>query len=42
MSSLTCYSDKTKQYGWGNCYNASNNFDFNSPAKMADGRLWSQ
>lgn len=42
MSSLTCYSDKTKQYGWENCYNASNNYDFNSPAKMADGRLWSQ
>ena len=42
MSSLTCYSDKTKQYGWENCYNASNNYDFNSPAKMSDGRLWSQ
>ena len=42
MSSLTCYSDKTKQYGWEKCYNASNNYDFNSPAKMADGRLWSQ
>jgi hypothetical protein len=42
MSSLTCYSDNKKQYGWENCYNASNNYDFNSPAKMADGRLWSQ
>jgi len=42
MSSLTCYSDKTKQYGWENCYNASNNYDFNSPAKMSDGRLWSE
>jgi len=42
MSSLTCYSDKTKQYGWENCYSASNNYDFNSPAKMSDGRLWSQ
>jgi hypothetical protein len=42
MSSLTCYSDKTKQYGWENCYNASNNYNFNSPAKMSDGRLWSQ
>lgn len=42
MSSLTCYSDKTKQYGWENCYNASNNYDFNSPARMTDGRLWSQ
>jgi hypothetical protein len=38
MSSLTCYSDKTKQYGWENCYSASNNYDFNSPAKMSDGR----
>jgi len=42
MSSLTCYSDKTKQYGWDNCYSASNNYDFNSPPKMADGRIWSQ
>jgi hypothetical protein len=42
MSSLTCYSENKKQYGWENCYNASNNYDFNSPAKMADGRLWSQ
>lgn len=42
MSSLTCYSDKTKQYGWENCYPASNNYDFNSPARMSDGRLWSQ
>jgi hypothetical protein len=42
MSSLTCYSDKTKQYGWENCYSASNNYEFNSPAKMSDGRLWSQ
>lgn len=42
MSSLTCYSDKIKQYEWKNCYTASNNYDFNFPAKMADGRLWSQ
>jgi hypothetical protein len=43
MSSQTCYSDnKSKKYGWENCYSASNNYDFNSPAKMADGRLWSQ
>lgn len=42
MSSLTCYNDKTKQHGWENCFNASNNYDFNSPAKMSDGRLWSQ
>jgi len=43
MSSLTCYSDnKTNQYGWENCYSASNNYNFNSPARMSDGRLWSQ
>jgi hypothetical protein len=42
MSSLTCYSDKTKQYGWENCYSASNNYDFNFPPVMKDGRLWSQ
>jgi hypothetical protein len=42
MSSLTCYTDNKKQYGWENCFNASNNYHFNSPAKMADGRLWSQ
>ena len=44
MSSLTCYSDNngSKKYGWENCYSASNNFLFNSPAQMADGRLWSQ
>ena len=44
MSSLTCYSDNngSKKYGWENCYSASNNFIFNSPAQMADGRLWSQ
>ena len=43
MSSLTCYSDnKSKQYGWGNCYSASNNYNFNSPAIMSDGRVWNQ
>jgi hypothetical protein len=43
MSSWTCYSDdKTKKFGWENCYSASNNYQFNSPAKMSDGRLWSQ
>ena len=43
MSSQTCYSDnKTQKYGWENCYSASNNYDFNSPSKMSDGRLWSQ
>lgn len=42
MSSLTCYSDKTKQYGWENCYNASNNIDFNFPPILSDGRLYCQ
>jgi hypothetical protein len=43
MSSLTCYSDNnSKKYGWENCYSASNNYDFNSPPKMSDARLWSQ
>ena len=42
MSSLTCYSDKTKEKSWVKCYSASNNYDFNFPAKMADGRIWSQ
>ena len=42
MSSLTCYSgDKTKKYGWENCYNASNNYNFNYPPLMSDGRNWS-
>ena len=27
---------------WATCYSGSNNIDFNFPAKMADGRLWSQ
>lgn len=43
MSGRNCYSENnSKQYGWENCYSASNNYNFNSPAKMADGRLWSQ
>jgi hypothetical protein len=42
MSWATSYSDSNKQYGWENCYSSSNNIDFNSPAKMSDGRLWSQ
>jgi hypothetical protein len=43
MSWATNYErNNSKQYGWENCYSASNNIDFNSPAKMADGRLWSQ
>jgi hypothetical protein len=43
MSSFTCYSDdKTKNYGWENCYSASNNYNFNFPPIMADGRNWAQ
>jgi hypothetical protein len=43
MSSLTCYSDSnSKKFGWENCYSGSNNYNFNQPAIMADGRLWSQ
>jgi len=43
MSSQTCYSsNNSTKYGWENCYSSSNNYNFNSPAKMADGRLWSQ
>jgi hypothetical protein len=40
MSWATSYENNN--YGWENCYSASNNIQFNSPAKMADGRLWSQ
>ena len=43
MSSLSCYSESNKtKYGWEQCYNASNNYNFNFPAIMNDGRLWSQ
>ena len=42
MSWATNYENNSKQYNWNNCYLASNNIDFNSPAKMSDGRLWSQ
>ena len=44
MSSLTCFNDSnTNNKGeWTNCYSASNNYNFNSPAIMHDGRLWSQ
>lgn len=43
MSWATAYeTDNSKQYGWENCYSASNSIDFNFPAKMADGRVWSQ
>jgi hypothetical protein len=43
MSWATNYEkSNSKNYEWGNCYSASNNIYFNSPAKMNDGRLWSQ
>lgn len=43
MSWRTSYeTDNSKQYGWENCYSASNNIDFNFPSLMSDGRLWSQ
>jgi hypothetical protein len=43
MSWATSYqTDNSKQYGWENCYSASNNIDFNSPSLMSDGRNWSQ
>jgi hypothetical protein len=45
MSSLTCYSDSVNnktEYGWQNCYSASNNYKFNFPAIMNDSRIWSQ
>ena len=43
MSSLTCYSkNNSENYGWENCYSGSNNYQFNSPPIMADGRLWSR
>ena len=42
MSWATSYIDDNKKYGWTNCYSASNNIDYNSPAKMSDARVWSQ
>jgi hypothetical protein len=43
MSWATSYqTDNSKQYGWENCYSASNNVEFNFPPLMADGRNWSQ
>lgn len=39
MSWATNYSDNS---GWTNCFTSTNNVDFNSPALMSDGRLWSQ
>jgi hypothetical protein len=38
MSSLTCYSNDNSNYEWTNCYSASNNYNFNFPPIMADGR----
>jgi hypothetical protein len=41
MSSQTCYgNDNLKKKSWENCYSASNNYNFNSPPIMADGRNW--
>jgi len=41
MSSLTCYSDEnSKKNCWENCYSASNNYNFNFPPLMSDGRNW--
>jgi hypothetical protein len=43
MSWATNYANNNStKPGWENCYSASNNIDFNAPAKMADGRVWSQ
>jgi len=42
MSSLTCYSNNSTNYSWENCYSGSNNYKFNSPPIMSDGRLWAQ
>ena len=42
MSGRNCYSENNqKQYGWENCYSASNNIHFNSPPIMNDSRIWS-
>jgi hypothetical protein len=40
MSGKTCYSDNDSKYTWENCYSGSNNYNFNSPPLMADGRNW--
>ena len=43
MSWATSYqTDNSKQYGWQNCYSASNSIDFNFPPLMSDGRNWAQ
>lgn len=41
MSWSTNYNQPT-QFGWENCYTAPNNIVYDMPAKMSDGRLWSQ
>lgn len=42
MSSRTCYTDNnSKKNGWENCYSATNNYNFNFPAIMSDGRTYS-
>lgn len=41
MSSQTCYgNDNSKKKSWENCYSGSNNYNFNFPPLMADGRNW--
>ena len=42
MSGRNCYNENNqKQYGWENCYSASNNIHFNFPPIMNDSRIWS-
>jgi hypothetical protein len=42
MSGRNCYSENNqKEYGWENCYSASNNIHFNFPPIMNDSRIWS-
>ena len=43
MSGRNCYNENNqKQYGWENCYSASNNIHFNFPPIMTDGRNFAQ
>lgn len=49
MSSQTCYSSdaapamhNSAKQGWQQCYSAPNNTHYDAPAKMSDGRLWTQ
>lgn len=42
MSWRTNYGTNTDtNYEWTNCYAVPNNINYDMPAKMADGRLWS-